>query len=207
MSARPAAERFTDPANERIILLMAGGMVALAVVLTVGTVWWWRACKVEHPALGPLEVMSSRAWWKGDYTARRRRLDAARPEGAEALAEVAAVDEVDLQALVRSEPAAFDDLLDPAEVARLAEEAKLALAIGEHADEVEVQHAGSALALAEMQPDSEAEPHAALADSASDAHAALADLAPDAGEDETGDLDVDAPSVPIDPLLRLNSAE
>ena len=57
-----AAADFTDPGNARVILMAAGGLVALAVLLSLGTVWWWRTSKVEHPALGPLEVMSSRRW-------------------------------------------------------------------------------------------------------------------------------------------------
>ena len=34
------AERFEDPENARTILLMAGGLVLLAVLVSVGTVWW-----------------------------------------------------------------------------------------------------------------------------------------------------------------------
>lgn len=106
-----AAERFDDPENARTILLMAGGLVLLGVLVAVGTVWWWRSTEVEHPALGPLEVMSTRKWWNGDYNARHRRLEAARPMGAEAAA--APTDEpLDLQAAERDDPPQFDDLAD-----------------------------------------------------------------------------------------------
>lgn len=106
-----AAERFDDPENARTILLMAGGLVLLGVLVAVGTVWWWRSTEVEHPALGPLEVMSTRKWWNGDYNSRHRRLEAARPVGAEAAAGPA--DEpVDLQAVERDDPPQFDDLAD-----------------------------------------------------------------------------------------------
>lgn len=106
-----AAERFDDPENARTILLMAGGLVVLGVLVAIGTVWWWRSTEVEHPALGPLEVMSTRKWWNGDYNSRHRRLEAARPVGAEATA--APADEpVDLQAAERSDPPHFDDLAD-----------------------------------------------------------------------------------------------
>ena len=67
------ADTFDDPENARIILLSAAGLVILGLLIAAGTVWWWRSSEVEHPALGPLEVMSSRSWWQGDYASRRRR--------------------------------------------------------------------------------------------------------------------------------------
>ena len=108
------AERFEDPENARTILLMSGGLVLLAVLILVGTVWWWRTSKVEHPSLAPLEVMSSRRWWKGDYTARRRRLDAARPATEPGDAAAVVLEAVDLDAVRRGSPPQFDDLADVA---------------------------------------------------------------------------------------------
>lgn len=107
-----AADRFEDPENARIILLAAGGLVLVAVLVTVGTFWWWRTSKVEHPALGPLEVMGSRSFTKGDYTSRRRRLEAARPDGAEPIDATVApiVEPVDLRAASSGVPPQFDDL-------------------------------------------------------------------------------------------------
>ncbi|MEQ1701716.1 MAG: hypothetical protein ABMA25_16525, partial [Ilumatobacteraceae bacterium] len=103
--------QITDPENERTIYIAAGGLLMLAVALLVGTVWWWRNSRVEHPALGPLEVMGTRSWWKGDWTARRRRLDEVRPAAADSSA---ADEEVDLSAVATSDALPFDDLVDPA---------------------------------------------------------------------------------------------
>lgn len=106
--------QITDPENERLIYLSAGGLLLLAIALAVGTVWWWRNSRVEHPALGPLEVMGTRSWWKGDWTARRRRLDEVRPVGADP---VEGDEQVDLAAVATSEALPFDDLVDPADIA------------------------------------------------------------------------------------------
>jgi hypothetical protein len=107
---------FDDPENARIILLSAGALVVLGLLIAAGTVWWWRSSEIEHPALGPLEVMSSRSWWKGDYTSRRRRLEAARPEGAEPVdpPAVASSDPVDLEAAALASPPEFHDLIESA---------------------------------------------------------------------------------------------
>ncbi len=108
------AETFNDPENARIILLMAGGLLLLGALVAVGTFWWWRASRVEHPALGPLEVMGSRSWWRGDYSTRRRRLEAARPTGAEPAGASAprSGEPVDLEAAALARPSHFDDLLE-----------------------------------------------------------------------------------------------
>ncbi len=110
---------FDDPENARIIYLAAGGLLLVGVALGVGTWIWWRNAKVEHPALGPLEVMGSRRWWKSDFNDRRRRLDAARPlpdaagdgvtDDAPGPAEPFDLDLV----MTRDDPQNFDDLLDP----------------------------------------------------------------------------------------------
>lgn len=121
-AAGPAARivgdgTFDDPENARIIYLAAGGLVLLAVLLGLGTWYWWRTSKVEHPALGPLEVMGTRGWRKADYNTRARELEAARPANAIHEAEPVADDELDLAAIATSEPVAFDDFSDllPAE--------------------------------------------------------------------------------------------
>lgn len=88
------AAEITDPKNARAILLAASGLVALAVVLTVGTVWWWRRTKAEHPALGPLATMGQARWKAADPEERRRILDSMRPE-AGAVDVVDGVDAVD----------------------------------------------------------------------------------------------------------------
>ena len=71
--------QYSDPETARVIYLLSGGLVLMAVALAAGTVWWWRSSKTEHPALGPLEEMGTRRFWKSDYSDRRRRLTDARP--------------------------------------------------------------------------------------------------------------------------------
>ena len=107
------ADSFEDPEHARIIYLAAGGLVLIALLVIVGTVWWWRSVAVEHPSLGPLEVMGTKSWWKGDHTARRGVLDAVRPEGAEpGDTSLIVPDPVDLLETDRTRPLDFDDLLD-----------------------------------------------------------------------------------------------
>ncbi len=117
---------FTDPDNAFIIYLMAGGLTLVALLVAVGTVWWWKSAKSEHPALGPLEVMSTRRWWKGDYTDRVRRLEEARPmdAGLSSSPPESSAEPVDLEALAMAVPTPFDDLLDsalPSEAAPVAD--------------------------------------------------------------------------------------
>ena len=115
---------FNDPTNERLIYLSAFGLVVVGVALLVGTILWWRRGRQEHPALAPLEVMSRRSWRKAPESDRRRRLDQVRVNGsAAAPAEVVRSEPVDLEALVRSVPQAFDDLREPGVVSEPAREA------------------------------------------------------------------------------------
>ena len=108
---------FSDPTNERLIYLSALGLALLGVLLLVGTILWWRRGRQEHPALSPLEVMGGRAWNKATEGDRRRRLDSVRIAGAgAAVHDLARSEPVDLEALVRSVPQAFDDLREPGEV-------------------------------------------------------------------------------------------
>lgn len=106
------AGNFKDPHNARIIYLAVVGLFVLAVLLAVGTFVWWRQTKVEHPALGPLEVMGSKRWWKSDYTTRTMQLEGARPPVASGGDDVAA-EPVDLEAVMTAEPDDFSDLVDP----------------------------------------------------------------------------------------------
>jgi hypothetical protein len=108
---------FSDPTNERIIYLSAAGLAIVGVALLVGTILWWRRGRREHPALAPLEIMGGRAWTKAPEGDRRRRLDQVRVGGGgQEGEEPVRADPVDLQALVRSVPQAFDDLREPSEV-------------------------------------------------------------------------------------------
>jgi hypothetical protein len=70
---------FTDPENSRRIMLAVVGLIAVAVVVLVGTVVWWRRSRVEHPALAPLETMVSRRYGSADADGRSELLDDVRP--------------------------------------------------------------------------------------------------------------------------------
>ena len=88
---------FDDPVNARTIHLVSFGLIVVALALAGVTVWWWIASRVEHPALGPLEVMGSKRWLDAEPGLRRVRLDAARPvdgpEPADGVDEVVEVDD------------------------------------------------------------------------------------------------------------------
>ena len=115
---------FSDPTNERLIYMAAAGLVLVGVALLVGTIVWWHRGRQEHPALAPLEVMGSHGWEKAPEGERRRLLNSVRINGEPVPeAEVMRPDAVDLQALVRSVPQAFDDLREPGVVAEPVEEA------------------------------------------------------------------------------------
>jgi hypothetical protein len=111
------AADFNDPTNERLIYLSAAGLVLVGLGLLVGTLIWWRRGRQEHPALAPLEVMSGRAWATAPEGERRRKLEQVRLSGAAgSVAEPVGSEPVDLEALVRNVPQAFDDLKEPSPV-------------------------------------------------------------------------------------------
>lgn len=106
------ADSFQDPERARVIYMAAGGLVLIALLVIAGTVWWWRSAAVEHPSLGPLEVMGTRSWWNGDDTTRREIVDSVRPIGAEpGDTSLIVPDPVDLLETDRTRPIGFDDLL------------------------------------------------------------------------------------------------
>lgn len=111
------ADSFEDPERARVIYMAAGGLVLIALLVIAGTVWWWRSATVEHPSLGPLEVMGTRSWSKADFASRQNSLDAVRPDGAEpGDASLIVPDPVDLLETDRTRPLDFDDLAgDPEE--------------------------------------------------------------------------------------------
>ena len=159
---------FSDPTNERIIYLSAAGLVLVGVGLLLGTIVWWRRGRQEHPALAPLEVMGGRSWAKAAAGERRRRLDHVRPAGAATENEVAPADPLDLEALVRSTPQAFDDLREP----------------GESAAEVP-GHVEEPAAVAAAQPDDDDADVSVEAVEPDNVEATLAWAAPPAGEPTT----------------------
>lgn len=199
---------FDDPENARIIYLAAGGLLLLAVALGAGTWFWWRNAKVEHPALGPLEVMGTRRWWKSDFNDRRRRLDAARPlphadgddvaDGAPVPAEPFDLDLV----MTRDDPQNFDDLLDPDAApvrAPAVDEAPVvdeAVAEREPEPAVEPEPEPDQLALAAIEEAVPARPAIITVDTAPKRAEVAAEPEPEAA-------DSDPTPPPIDPLLRL----
>jgi hypothetical protein len=170
---------FDDPQNARIIYLAVAGLLLLAVVLGVGTWYWWRTNKVEHPALGPLEMMGTRTWRKGDFNSRERHLEEARPANAIHEAEpVEDRDELDLDALGKLEPAQFDDFSDLLPAAAAA--APVALAVAE----------------AESEPDASTPETAA--DEAVEPFVAEPGPEPDSVPDSAADAESAAPDEPVE---------
>jgi hypothetical protein len=55
--ARYSAVAFSDPHNARLLWLAAGGLFFVGVVLSIGTIVWWRRAGSEHSALAKLESM------------------------------------------------------------------------------------------------------------------------------------------------------
>jgi hypothetical protein len=116
------AQSVSDDESTRTILLVVGGLVAMGVLLTVVTVWFWRSTRPDHPVLAPLEIMGDRRFVAKSAFEQRQLLDGVRPEGAEVLRTMPADDALadrgeaalDLQRLVVETPTTFDDLAEPA---------------------------------------------------------------------------------------------
>ena len=202
------AATFDDPENARIILLSAAGLVVLGLLIAAGTVWWWRNSGVEHPALGPLEVMGSRSWWRGDYTSRRRRLEAARPEGAEPIdpAATATSEPVDLEAAAQATPREFDDLMEVQPVAEAQPVAEDRVPEDTDAEDIDAEDIDAEDIDAEDSAAAESAPVAAdegpAVGASSDAFEPVATT--EATQDDTVGVEVPRP---IDPLLRLQHDE
>lgn len=52
-----AQERVTDVGNDRVVLVVVIGLIALGVLVAVVTVWFWRATRPDHEALAGLESL------------------------------------------------------------------------------------------------------------------------------------------------------
>ncbi len=107
------AADFTDPKNERMIYLMAGGLALVGILMIVATVWWWRSTRSDHPSLAPLEVMGERRFLTLPESDRRRRLEAVRPEGADPLVPLGPAPEplnLELESFRDGGPTDFADL-------------------------------------------------------------------------------------------------
>ena len=148
---------FNDPTNERIIYLSALGLAVVGLALLAGTILWWRRGRQEHPVLAPLEVMSRRSWFKAPEGDRRRRIDQVRLAGSEAGEDQPVRSEpLDLQALVRSTPQAFDDLREPGEEP-VAEVDESAVADEAEGDEVVAAEPDEDIDVPEAAPDADAD--------------------------------------------------
>lgn len=115
-------ESVGDSGATTTVRLVVAALAVLGVLLALFTVWFWRATRPEHTALGPLEVMGERRFARLGALERQQRLDAARPEGAEperARSVVVAAERdrllaSELQEIVEATPEGFDDLdLEP----------------------------------------------------------------------------------------------
>lgn len=109
-STAVVAGSLTESEATRRVFLAAGGLALLGLVLLVGTIWWWRSTRSEHPSLAPLEVMGARRWRKAPDGERQRLVDGVRPEGAQTGPTIVAPEPVDLAALAIGDHAGFDDL-------------------------------------------------------------------------------------------------
>ena len=182
---------FNDPTNERLIYLSAAGLALLGLGLLFGTLIWWRRGRQEHPALAPLEVMSTRSWENSPEAERRRKLEQVRLSGAAGSVEEPIVaPPVDLEALVRSVPEDFDDLREPSAV--IAVPAAAVVASEVVADEPEEPVADVAEEAVEVEADDEAEVEADDEAEAEPVEASepVADVEP-----EPAKVDVDATSI------------
>jgi len=202
---------FSDPTNERLIYLSAAGLILIGLALLVGTIIWWHRGRQEHPVLAPLEVMGSRSWEKAPEGERRRRLDSVRVHGVEPQQEeVVRPDPVDLQALVRSVPQAFDDLREPGIVS--AEPVEEAAEESPHV--FEVNGSGDAELVAEDEPPVEVEEAQVVESPVEDDEATVVESPVEADEavaaESLADVDVDAttfaterPEEPVESLAAV----
>lgn len=105
------AADLSDANADRIIYLVAAGLVLLGIALAVVTVWWWRSTRPEHPSLGPLEVMGEKKFRRSSSAERRQIIANSRPPGAQPLiVEPPVPRPVDLAMLAGAAPQGFDDL-------------------------------------------------------------------------------------------------
>jgi hypothetical protein len=106
------AADLSDANADRIIYLVAAGLVVIGIALAVFTVWWWRSTRPEHPSLGPLEVMGETRFRRSGDVERRQIIANSRPPGAQPLiAEPPRSERVDLESFARRQATGFDDLV------------------------------------------------------------------------------------------------
>jgi hypothetical protein len=106
------AADLSDANADRIIYLVAAGLVVLGIALAVFTVWWWRSTRPEHPSLGPLEVMGEKRFRRSGAAERRQIIANSRPPGAQPLiTEPPPPEQVDLGSFAGRQAKGFDDLV------------------------------------------------------------------------------------------------
>lgn len=74
--------RVSDTENTRTVYLVVVGLVLVGCALLAFTMWFWKATKSDHEALGPLEVLGGRRFRGRPPEQRLAMLDTARPVGA-----------------------------------------------------------------------------------------------------------------------------
>jgi hypothetical protein len=112
MIAGSVAAELSDGEAALRVYLAAGGLVLLGGLLLALTIRWWRGTRPEPPSLAPLEVMGERKWAKAPDADKQRLLEQYRPATADGTTPIIAPEPVDLAALARVPPRAFDDLID-----------------------------------------------------------------------------------------------
>ena len=144
---RHPRRRLQRPDQRAPDLSVGAGLALVGLALLVGTILWWRRGRQEHPALAPLEVMSTRRGRRPPKaTVAVGSIRFAWPVPRQAVEEPIVADPVDLQALVRSVPQAFDDLREPGECRRVVAEAAAAV-VADDGEVVDVAEAAAELRL------------------------------------------------------------
>lgn len=114
--AELATDQVVLASTARVVGLLAASLVLIGIVLAVVGVRLVKDTRADHAALGPLEVLGDRSWYRHDRARRTHDLDKARPAGAEPVAAAAAVpaapplpiDTITVERKSEDEPAAAD---------------------------------------------------------------------------------------------------
>ena len=117
------ADSVNDPDSTRKVYLLAGGLALLGIALVAITVWFWRSTRHDPELLAPLEVIGGRRFRRLEDNAQQAVLDDARPATATPMrwgvrrGEASGEPPIDLRASLRTGPAGYEDLHDPALIA------------------------------------------------------------------------------------------
>jgi hypothetical protein len=117
------ADSVNDANSTRKVYLLAAGLAVLGIALVAITVWFWRSTRHDPELLAPLEVIGGRRFRRLEGDAQQAVLDDARPVTATPMqwgvrrGEASGEPQIDLRASLRSAPAGYEDLHDPALIA------------------------------------------------------------------------------------------